>query len=97
MGYEIYDPNGPGGQTGFAPYLFTIKNGKRWTTADGYLRPAVRSRPNLHVALNTQVRKVLFDDKVQTKRATGVQVSQDGGHTVFDVSSVILFLVKMKA
>lgn len=75
-GYSVHDPNGGQGQTGFSPFLYTIKDGKRWTTADAYLRPAVRHRTNLNVALNAHVRHVVFDDN---NKAVGVLVSRNGG------------------
>lgn len=81
LGYPIRDPSLEN-QSGFSPYLFNIHNGKRASTADAYLRPAL-TRDNLDVVLNTQVRKVLFDDK---RRAIGIEATQDGGLTTFDVS-----------
>ena len=85
LGYPLRDPNGVEGQLGFAPYLFTINNGHRWTTADAYLRPALKVRQNLKVALNLHVRKILFDS--QNKTAIGVEVTKDSGHTIFHVKS----------
>ena len=35
----------------------TIFKGQRWSSLDGYLRP-VLGRPNLHVLLNAEVKKV---------------------------------------
>ena len=90
LGYRVFDPNGSQGQTGFSPYLFTIKDGQRWTTSDGYLKPALQTRSNLHIALNSQVRKVLF----QGKKAVGVQLSQDSGGSVFQVRLFVRFLTK---
>ena len=68
-------------QSGFSPYLFNIKNGQRASTADAYLRPALK-RDNLDVVLNTQVRKILFDDN---KRAIGIEATQNHGETIFEV------------
>ena len=56
----------------------------RWTTADAYLKPALKARKNLKVALNMQVRRILFDKS--GKIATGVEVTRDWGRTVFHVS-----------
>jgi choline dehydrogenase-like flavoprotein len=44
---QIADYNGPE-QDGVSRVQVTQRNGKRWSTADGYLRPA-RKRPNLTV------------------------------------------------
>ncbi|XP_014664301.1 PREDICTED: glucose dehydrogenase [FAD, quinone]-like [Priapulus caudatus] len=43
------------------------KDGKRWSTAEAYLRPAMH-RSNLDIAINTHVTKINFDGK----KATGV-------------------------
>ena len=48
---------------------FTIKKNKRHSTADAFLRPAMR-RPNLTVRTNTYVRRIL----VEHGRAEGVEV-----------------------
>ena len=65
----------------------------RWTTADGYLKPALKVRKNLKVALNMQVRRVLFDK--DSKTATGVEVTKDSGRTVFHVSKTDLTKLKI--
>ena len=87
LGYPLRDPNSLVGNTqlGFAPYLFTIKDGQRLTTADAYLRPALERRQNLNVALNAHVRKITFDGKDQ-RTAKGVQFTMNGGYSVIEVS-----------
>jgi choline dehydrogenase len=57
-------------QEGFARFDRTIKNGRRWSAADAYLRPAW-SRPNLTVRPLSLVHRVLL----QHGRATGVEYS----------------------
>ena len=66
------DFNGPQ-QEGVAPYDFTIKDGKRQSTAVAFLRPAL-SRPNLHVETGALTRRVLLDGT----KATGVEYDQGG-------------------
>lgn len=56
--------------TGFAFYETTMRNGRRWSTADAYLKPALRKFPNLHLKLNTTVNKIVFNP--QYTRAVGV-------------------------
>ena len=51
----------------------TIRDGRRDSTAAGYLRPA-RGRPNLEVLTRALVTRVLIEDG----RATGVEVLADG-------------------
>ena len=54
-------------QEGIGPYQFTIKDGRRWSTATAFLRPAT-SRANLKIITGAHVQRIEFDDK----RATGV-------------------------
>lgn len=66
----------------------TIRRGSRCSTAKAFLRP-VRNRPNLHIALNAQVTKVVIDPK--TKMATGVSfLRNDRPHFVKAQKEVIL-------
>ncbi len=68
-GYELtQDVNGYR-QEGFAPFDRNIRNARRWSAADAYLRP-VLDRPNLDVRTRAFVRRVLFDGR----RAVGVEV-----------------------
>lgn len=60
-------------QEGFGRMDMTVKNGRRWSTADAYLKPAM-SRPNLCVEMRALSRRILMDGK----RAVGVEYSQDG-------------------
>jgi choline dehydrogenase len=56
-----------------APFLLNTKNGKRWSAADAYLRPALQ-RGNLTVWTGVHVRRVLFEGD----HASGVEYSQAG-------------------
>jgi len=60
-------------QEGFGPTQWTTRNGRRSSTAVGYLRPA-RKRANLAVATNAHATRLLFSGT----RATGVEYSQRG-------------------
>ncbi|XP_029680542.1 glucose dehydrogenase [FAD, quinone]-like [Formica exsecta] len=73
MGYENRDINGFN-QTGFMLTQATIRRGSRCSTAKAFLRP-VKNRSNLHIAMHTQVLKVLFNAE---KRAIGVEFLRDG-------------------
>lgn len=74
MGYEIRDINGAH-QSGFMIAQGTIRGGSRCSSSKAFLRPA-RLRQNLHVALNSQVTKVLIDPI--TKRAYGIEMIRQG-------------------
>ncbi len=58
-------------QEGAGYFQLTAKNGRRWSTAVGYLKPA-RQRPNLKIATDTLATRVLFSGK----RAMGVEYRQ---------------------
>ena len=45
-------------QEGAGMYQLTIKDGKRWSTANAYLRPVVGARPNLTVISNAHAGRV---------------------------------------
>ncbi|MCG9747251.1 choline dehydrogenase [Shewanella sp. Isolate8] len=60
-------------QEGFGPMHMTVKNGVRWSTANAYLRPAMK-RSNLTVITHALVHKVLLEGK----RATGVRFERKG-------------------
>jgi choline dehydrogenase len=64
------DFNGPT-QEGAGYYQLTARNGRRWSTAVGYLRPA-RRRHNLAVVSNALTTRILFEGR----RAIGVEYRQ---------------------
>ena len=64
------DFNGPT-QEGAGYFQLTAKNGRRWSTAAGYLRQAGR-RPNLAVATHALATRILFSGR----RAAGIEYRQ---------------------
>jgi choline dehydrogenase len=64
------DFNGPS-QEGAGYFQLTTRNGRRWSTAAGYLKEA-RRRPNLLVAANALAIRVLFSGR----RAIGIEYRQ---------------------
>lgn len=60
-------------QDGVGQYQVTCHQGRRWSTADAYLRPAL-DRPNLTVRTRAFVTRILFDGL----RAEGVTYRQEG-------------------
>ena len=73
-------------QEGAGYYQATARNGRRCSTAVGYLRPAQR-RPNLRVEVEALATRVLFEGK----RATGVAYEARGAnHEVRAAREVIL-------
>jgi choline dehydrogenase len=73
-------------QAGFGYSQVTQRDGRRCSTAVGYLRPA-RSRPNLTVLTDAQATRILVRDN----RAAGVDYRlHDGRHSVYARGEVIL-------
>jgi choline dehydrogenase len=62
-----------GHQEGSGYYQVTQKNGERWSTARGFLKPAM-NRPNLRVETNAYTTRIILEGK----RAVGVAYTQHG-------------------
>jgi choline dehydrogenase len=60
-------------QDGVGFFQLTQRRGRRWSTADGYLRP-IAKRGNLAIETGAQVSKVLIDEG----HAVGVRYERDG-------------------
>jgi choline dehydrogenase len=60
-------------QEGFGGFDMTVKDGVRWSTANAYLKPAMK-RPNLAVVTHALVTRIAFDGR----RAIGVQYRRGG-------------------
>jgi choline dehydrogenase len=86
LGYERNDDFNGAKQDGVGYHQTTTRNGKRCSTAVGYLHP-VRNRPNLRVVTGALAEKVLFEGK----RAVGVAFREYGQpRTVRAAREVIL-------
>ncbi|OWF37635.1 glucose dehydrogenase [FAD, quinone]-like [Mizuhopecten yessoensis] len=72
LGFKAHDCHGPD-QIGFCRMQATVRDGKRSSTYNSILKPAM-SRANLHVGVNSLVTKVLIHDG----RAEGVEVMREG-------------------
>ena len=66
------DVNGAS-QDGISYFQMTVKNGRRWSLAMAYLRPAMQ-RANLRVEVHAQAERVTMEGK----RAVGVRYTQNG-------------------
>ncbi len=74
-GYPATDDINGASQEGFGLIDMTVKDGRRWSTADAYLKPAM-DRPNLTVITDALATRILFEGR----RAVGVAYEQ-AGHT----------------
>ena len=76
-GYQRNPDFNGAAQEGFGYYQLTTRNGRRCSTAVGYLKPA-RRRANLKVVSRALATRVLFEGR----RAIGVEYLQGGAtHT----------------
>jgi choline dehydrogenase len=75
-GYDIENPNCDAPE-GFCETRVTQRKGARWSTADAYLKPALR-RSNLTLQTGATATKVLFEGR----RAVGVEFHQLGQRRV---------------
>lgn len=67
MGWPVSGNINSDDNEGLSMVRSTVRRGRRWSTADAFLRPAGK-RPNLHVVTNAMVERVVVDQG----RATGV-------------------------
>ncbi|EMD28828.1 GMC family oxidoreductase [Amycolatopsis azurea] len=72
-------------QEGAGVYQVTCKKGRRWSTADAYLRPAL-ARPNLTVRTHAQATRVVFEGT----RAVGVSYLDKGTETTVRATTEVL-------
>lgn len=71
-GFELTDDYNGSKQEGFGPMEQTIHNGRRWSTANAYLKPALK-RQNVSVVKGFARRVV-----IENQRATGVEIEARG-------------------
>ena len=72
-GIPRVDDFNTGSNEGISYFQVNQKNGRRWSSARGFLKPAL-SRPNLKVETHAHATRILFDGK----RAVGVEFMQNG-------------------
>ena len=78
--YPYTDDYNGANPEGFARMQMTLRNGRRWSAASAYLRPALK-RPNLTVATGALVSRIDTETDRDGTRATGITYTR-GGKTV---------------
>ena len=75
-------------QRGIGYMQVTMKDGRRWSSADAFLGADVRKRPNLTIILNAVAKRVLLEGK----RAVGIEYEDSKGraHQVHAKREVVL-------
>ena len=76
-GFPVIDDLNAPEREGFGRHWFTTKNGRRWTTAQAFLEPAM-GRPNLELRLKCTISRVV----VEHGRAVGVEYVKGGERQV---------------
>ncbi|MBM19714.1 MAG: choline dehydrogenase [Stappia sp.] len=72
-------------QEGFADMEMTVWRGRRWSTANAYLKPALK-RDNLRLVSGVTARRILFDGT----RATGVEIARGNGIETYSASREVI-------
>ena len=72
-------------QDGFGPFQLNIRDGRRWSAADAFLKPAL-SRPNLTLRTGAQVAGLVTD----RTRVTGLRLATGGGGETVHADRVVL-------
>ncbi len=67
-GHALTDDFNGAEQEGFGRYQLTIKDGRRWSAAQGYLVPVMGSRANLTVVTGARTTRI----RIENNRAVGV-------------------------
>jgi choline dehydrogenase len=80
----IPDFNG-GDNFGSSYFQVNQRRGRRWSTARGFLRPALH-RPNLRLETGIQAERILFDGR----RASGVAMSRQGVRFTADARAEVI-------
>ena len=84
-GYPVTDDYNGHQQEGFGPFDMTVWKGQRWSTANAYLKPALK-RQNCDL-VRAFARKIVIEDG----RATGVEVERNGRtETIIAQTEVII-------
>ena len=83
-GYPVTDDYNGHQQEGFAAFDMTVHNGRRWSTANAYLRPALKTgRVTL---VNGFARRVV----IENHRAVGVEIARKGGTEVIRATREVI-------
>ena len=81
---ETKDYNGAE-QLGASPFQFTIKDGKRHSTAQAFLKP-ILNRKNLTVVTGAHVKRIV----IENNKATGVEILKNGASQTFNAQREVL-------
>jgi choline dehydrogenase len=72
-GYPVFTDYNGHQQEGFGPMQMTVRNGRRWSAANAYLKPAIATG-RVKLITNALARRVVFDGR----RAIAVEIERGG-------------------
>jgi 4-pyridoxate dehydrogenase len=84
-GYKANADHNGAQQEGFGVWQMTVRDGRRCSAADAYLRPAL-TRENLTVESDAPVQRIVFDGR----RACGVEYLKNGARVTVDAEREVL-------
>jgi choline dehydrogenase len=84
-GYGVTEDYNGFRQDGFGPMQMTVKNGRRWSTANAYLRPALK-RPNVSLITRALAVRVV----IEGKRAVGVEIERGGKREIINAKREVV-------
>jgi choline dehydrogenase len=84
-GYETTPDYNGLKQEGFADMEMTVWRGRRWSTANAYLKPALK-RPNLRLLTGVNARRIVMENG----RATGVEFTRGNGIEIAHASAEVI-------
>jgi len=85
LGLPVSDDFNGAAPEGVGCYQVTIRNGKRWSAADAFLRPALR-RANVRLETRAWVRKI----RVDGRSAVGVEYLKDGANVAAEADREVI-------
>ena len=90
-GYPLTEDYNGFQQEGFGEFEMTVHNGRRWSAANAYLKPALK-RPNLRLISRALVKRILFEGKraigVEFDSGNGSEVAKCGREVILSASSI---------
>lgn len=85
LGLPLSDDFNGAQPEGLGCYQITVRNGRRWSAADAFLRPALR-RPNVHLQTNAWVSRI----RMRGRSAVGVDYVRGGQLHSIDASREVI-------
>ncbi|WP_306005823.1 choline dehydrogenase [Aquicoccus porphyridii] len=83
-GYQLTEDYNGEKQEGFGPFEQTVWKGRRWSAANAYLKPALKT------GLCTVMRGLASRIVIEDRRATGVEIARRGGTEIIEARAEVI-------